>query len=42
MVFGNVQGFEIVVRRFDFWAFDDEKPMETKMSSISWKTWRIR
>jgi len=42
MKFGNVEGFEIVVRRFDFGTFDDGEAMEKKMSSISWKTWRIR
>src|SRR5579859_3207317 len=25
MEFGNVEGFEIVIRSFDFWAFDDGK-----------------
>ena len=42
MKFGNVEGFEIVIRRFDFGAFDDGEADGEKMSSISWKTWRIK
>jgi len=42
MEFRNVERFEIVIRRFDFGAFDDGEADGNEDVLTSWKTWRIK